>query len=1030
MSLVQNIGLPPIATEIIVNYSKVAPSMEKAGIEIDKGAKKINNKFDNMSKQGHKLSKLGGNLTKYVTVPTIALGGAAVKAAIDYESAFAGVRKTVDATEEEYKTLSDGIRAMSKELPTSAANIAAVTEAAGQLGIKKENLLSFTRTMVDLGESTNLSADQAATQLARFANITGMSQDKFKNLGSTIVDLGNNFATTESDIVDMAMRLAGAGHQVGLTEPQIMGFATALSSVGIEAEMGGSAFSKLMINMGVASEVGDKADKVIKSTGYSLRDLEMMASHNKKGFGQLAESMGYTKEELTKFIKASKTLKGFSEVTGMTGEQFKQAFEKDAVGAIQLFIKGLSEADKSGKSTIGILDDMGIKEVRLRDTILRATGAKDLFTEAVDLGNKAWDENNALTKEAEQRYKTTKSQIEIAKNKIVDLGISFGEKLLPHVIKLIDKGSELVEWFGNLDDGTQETILKMGGLAIAAGPVVGVFGNILKLTSSIPKGLGLLNKGLGLLGIGSKVAAPAVAGVANAATGIGTAAASAGGAAGVGSLVTGLGGAVAAAAPFIAGAAAVAGAGYGIYKTFEQKATPAVDKLKDGLVQAGTKMVEVNGKMVNAADLTFVKISESTKKQMQSYYDLSDGAQKATMEMYAGLIPVTDQNIKEITTKVEGMAKQTVGAINTQRDESIKAYEEMFSKTTTLTAEEKIQVIKDTEIAAKQRTEKVEGMKNRIVELYEEIKEKGIANTSQQKAELDKLYQDMASEQIRSVTQSKNEQELLLNNLKNNSGEITSKMVEDAIKSINKRRDEHVRIAEEEYEKSMKLAAQYKTDMELNSGKMSDSQRKTYEKMVADAEYMRESTIKEYDNLRYNGIKSLITTHGDLTRNIDFETGKQISTWEKLKRGVGEAVYGVESDIDRLNKTRIHDKSATFRIRTINETFNYAYNKMNSRDRDNMVRYGLTASDRAKYGVSHRSSGLDYVPYDGYRAHLHRGERILTADENKKYSNKSSGDININIDKIENNTKEDVRRLVKRIGEEVRRQRIGKGEFA
>lgn len=438
-------------------------------------------------------------------------------------------------------------------------------------------------------------------------------------------------------------------------------------------------------------------------------------------------------------------------------------------------------------------------------------------------------------------------------------------------------------------------------------------------------------------------------------------------------------------------------------------------------------MKEIGGEMREVAQSTAVTVSEETKKQMQSYYDLSDGAQKSTMEMYAGLIPVTDQNIEEITTKVESMANQTVGAINTQKDESIKAYEEMFSKTTTLTAEEKIQVIKDTEVAAKQRTEKVEKMKDRIVELYGEIKEKGIANTSQQKAELDKLYQDMASEQIRAVTQSKNEQELLLNNLKNNSGEITSKMVEDAIKSINKRRDEHVRIAEEEYEKSMKLAAQYKTDMELNSGRLSDSQRKTYEKMVADAEYMRESTIKEYDDLRYNGIKSLIESHGDLTRNIDFETGNQLSATQRFKRGVGEALGGVRSDIDRLNEKRINDKSATFRIRTVNETFNIMYNRMSSYDRSNMMSYGLSAGDRLRYG--YHASGLDYVPYDGYKAHLHRGERVLTAKENKEYSSGSKGDINIQIDKVENNTKEDVRKLVKRIGEEVRRQKIGKGQY-
>lgn len=147
-----------------------------------------------------------------------AVATANAKAAIDWESAWAGVTKTVDGTTGQMAALEEGLRGMARELPATHDEIASVAEAAGQLGIETSAVEGFTQTMLDLGETTNLTADQAATALARFGNVMGTSQQDFDRLGSTIVELGNNYATTEAEIVDMSQRLAGAGRQAGLTE--------------------------------------------------------------------------------------------------------------------------------------------------------------------------------------------------------------------------------------------------------------------------------------------------------------------------------------------------------------------------------------------------------------------------------------------------------------------------------------------------------------------------------------------------------------------------------------------------------------------------------------------------------------------------------------------------------------------------------------------------------------------------------------------------------------------------------------------
>jgi TP901 family phage tail tape measure protein len=143
------------------------------------------------------LMSVGAGMTKFITLPVLAAGAGALKVAMDWESAFAGVRKTVEATEPQLAKLEAGLRDLATQLPATHEEIAGVAEAAGQLGIALPRIETFTKTMVDMGETTNLSADEAATAMARLANIMQMPQTQFERLGSTIVDLGNKGAATD-----------------------------------------------------------------------------------------------------------------------------------------------------------------------------------------------------------------------------------------------------------------------------------------------------------------------------------------------------------------------------------------------------------------------------------------------------------------------------------------------------------------------------------------------------------------------------------------------------------------------------------------------------------------------------------------------------------------------------------------------------------------------------------------------------------------------------------------------------------------
>lgn len=459
-------------------YQKLQEEIDKARITLQQleneqnnfgtvGAQRVAAVGAKFEEAGGKMEAAGNKLKGVSVVATAALAGGA-KAAIDFESAFTGVAKTVDGTEAQLQAIYEGIKDLAQSTASSTEDIAAVAEAAGQLGIATDDILEFTKVMVELGDSTNLSAEEAASALARFANVTGMSSKDYSRLGSVIVALGNNFATTESDIVAMATRLASTGTLAGFTEAQIMAIATALSSVGIEAEAGGTAFSSLTKKIQVACETG------------------------------------------------STQLEQFASVAGMSTAEFQQAFEKDAVSAIGAFIQGLNDTERNGKSAVAVLDEMGIKDVRLSNTILALASSGDLLTDTINTANTAWSENSALTEEAQKRYETTAAKLNQAKEALKELGAEIGAALLPVIEKVTAGIKAISDAFVKLPEGVKTAISGFLVFVAALAPALIMFGKIStgigQLLQFAPQ-FASLAKGFGTLFGSLKAALPALEGL-------------------------------------------------------------------------------------------------------------------------------------------------------------------------------------------------------------------------------------------------------------------------------------------------------------------------------------------------------------------------------------------------------------------------------------------------------------------------------------------------------------------------------------
>lgn len=407
------------------------------------GAQQVAVVGEKMQNVGNKIESAGKKISVASVGTSAALVGAS-KTAIDFESAFAGVTKTVDGTEEQLEEIKQGILDLSEVTASSSTEIAAVAEAAGQLGVKTENILAFTETMVRLGDSTNLSADEAATAIAQLYNVMGADINTVDQFGAALVELGNNAATTESDILNMASRIASSGHQVGLTEQEVLALATTLSSVGLEAEGGGSAISAVITQ--IDKDVALNTD----------------------------------------------TLSTWAEMSGMSVKSFKNLWETDAMSAIQKVVSGMGDAAAGGQNLNVILDELGVTSLRQTDTMKRLSSASELMSSMVDLSNNAWEENTALTNESAKRYETTAAKITQMKNTITELCVKLGDILLPIIQSVINAISRFANWLTNLNPAVQKVIVAVLAIVSALGPfmiilakLITSFGTIMTIVPKI-----------------------------------------------------------------------------------------------------------------------------------------------------------------------------------------------------------------------------------------------------------------------------------------------------------------------------------------------------------------------------------------------------------------------------------------------------------------------------------------------------------------------------------------------------------------
>lgn len=606
--------------------------------------------------------------------------------------------------------------------------------------------------------------------------------------------------------------------------------------------------------------------------------------------------------------------------------------------------KGFADLKAEGWATtdiLNLLNDYAIKNNKsLKDlfgsveagsaALVLASGNGEEFNEMLTL----MESSAGATQTAFDKMDATPAErMKGAWNKVKNAGIELGESLVPLFEKTADVINNLVDKFNSLTDEQKENILKWGAVAAATGPVLKIVGGGIQTFVKLKSAIGGVSSFLGIMSSSSSVTATAIGGVTSAAGG-------AAGAGALGGMITSLGGVVAAAAPFALGAAAVGVAAYGVHKTLSKDVIPTVDLFADKVTYTTAVVNTGYSAMSETTTASVTKISEATATAVQAYMDMDDETTKALYNQQINHSVISQEIADDMISKFQTMGQTIKDSQQTKFEEMTSDLTTFFNDNSSLTEEREAEILGKVQEAHEERQKTVDDAMVRISEIYQNAKENNVALTQEEMDEVARLQEQMRDNAINTLSETEAEAAVIRERMKDYQGRLTAEMAAEMITNANEARDGEIKSANEKYEEIIKQAARLK-----EAGLITEEE---YNSMVDDARQTRDNQIQSAQEA-CEGIKNEISnaTPG-IEEEVNFQTGKIKTAYDNLKgwlSGIFSWITGKNKEVEQsANNTR----------------------------------------SAVKVDGSHYN-GLDNVPFDGYIARLHKGERVLTAEENKTY---------------------------------------------
>lgn len=385
-------------------------------------------------------SNLAGTAMKTVVLAAPLVG--ATKAAMDFESEMAEVRKVVDFdTPEQFKQMGQDILDLSTKMPMAASGIAKIVAAGGQAGIAKEDLLEFAQDAVKMGVAFDLTADQAGDMMAKWRSAFDLNQDGVVALADKINYLGNTTAASAPLISDVVTRIGPLGEIGGVASGEIAALGATMIQTGTKSDVAATGIKNLILGMSIGEKATKSQAAAFQQLGFDAADMAKRMQTDAKGA----------------------ILDVFHAI---------QALPKDQQAGVL--------KDLFGEESIGAISPLLSKLYLLEDNFNKVSDATKY--------------GGSVDAEYAARCETTANQMYLFKNSMTAVAIEIGSALLPAINSILRSIVPVVVAFANWAKEHQVLIQTMvalvasfAGVLLAARSILAIRAgfNMLKETANL-----------------------------------------------------------------------------------------------------------------------------------------------------------------------------------------------------------------------------------------------------------------------------------------------------------------------------------------------------------------------------------------------------------------------------------------------------------------------------------------------------------------------------------------------------------------